>query len=236
VEARSHDGDGLKPLSQLTKHEHADASRRVMTGVRRFVVMCYKPMKRVCVFCGSNFGLHPAYVQAAKNVGTIFASKGIELVYGGGRVGLMGAVADTVLAAGGKVIGVIPESLVAKEVAHQNLTDLRIVASMHERKALMAELSDGFIALPGGFGTFEEFCEVLTWAQLGLHKKPCGILNVVGFYNSLLELFDFAVAEGFVRQEHRSLITVETEIVDLLDKMSKYQPPTTDKWIDRSKL
>ncbi len=192
-------------------------------------------MNKICVFCGSNNGSRLIYVEAAKNVGGFLASKSIELVYGGGRVGLMGAIADAVLAAGGKVTGVIPESLVAKEVAHQNLTDLRVVASMHERKALMAELSDGFIALPGGFGTFEEFCEVLTWAQLGFHKKPCGILNVGGFYDSLLESFDFAVAEGFVRQEHRSLITVETRIEDLLDKMSKYQPPTTDKWLDRDK-
>jgi hypothetical protein len=191
-------------------------------------------MKRVCVFCGSNFGSRPSYAETAKNVGMILASKEIELVYGGGRVGLMGAIADSVLAAGGKVIGVIPESLLAKEVAHLNLTELRVVSSMHERKALMAELSDGFIALPGGFGTFEEFCEILTWAQLGFHKKPCGILNVANFYDSLLTLFDFAVAEGFVRSEHRSLVLVEKEIVALLEKMSKYIPQATDKWINKN--
>ena len=171
-----------------------------------------------------------------RHIRRLLASKEIELVYGGGRVGLMGAIADSVLATGGKVIGVIPESLVGKEVAHLNLTELRVVSSMHERKALMAELSDGFIALPGGLGTFEEVCEILTWAQLGFHKKPCGILNVANFYDSLLTLFNFAAAEGFVRSEHRSLVLVETDIVALLEKMSKYKPQTTDKWINKIAL
>ena len=189
-------------------------------------------MKRVCVFCGSNNGSNPAYIQASKAVGAILARRGHELVYGGGRVGLMGMVADTALAAGGTVIGVIPESLFKKEVAHQGLTDLRVVSSMHERKALMAELSDGFIALPGGFGTFEEFCEILTWAQLGLHQKPCGILNVEGYYDPLLTLFDFAMTENFLHPDHRALVLVEDRIEILLDSMTSYQPPLLDKWID----
>jgi uncharacterized protein (TIGR00730 family) len=166
-------------------------------------------------------------------MGRALARRGIGLVYGGGRVGLMGAVADTVMAEGGKVIGIIPEALLAKEVAHQGLTELRVVSSMHERKALMAELSDAFIALPGGYGTLEEFCEVLTWAQLGLHQKPCGILNVEGYYDWLLALFDRAVAERFVHPAHRSLVLEETDPEHLLDRLASYQPPALDKWIDR---
>jgi uncharacterized protein (TIGR00730 family) len=190
-------------------------------------------MKRVCVFCGSNTGLRNAYVEAAQALGVALARRGIGLVYGGGCVGLMGVVADTVIEEGGEVIGVIPAALVAKEVAHQGLNDLRIVGSMHERKALMAELSDAFIALPGGYGTLEEFCEVLTWAQLGLHPKPCGILNVKGFYDSLLSLFDHAVAECFVSKAHRSLIIEEQNPECLLDRLMNYQPLILDKWIDR---
>jgi hypothetical protein len=144
----------------------------------------------------------------------------------------MGVVADSALKAGGAVIGVIPEPLFAKELAHQSLTDLHVVGSMHERKALMAELSDGFIALPGGFGTFEEFCEILTWAQLGLHHKPCGILNVEGYYDPLLNLFDYATAENFVHPDHRKLVLVEDRIDDLLDAMDTYRPSNIDKWID----
>ena len=135
-------------------------------------------LKQICVFCGSNLGARTAYVEAAENLGKLLGKRGIGLVYGGGKVGLMGKIADSVLASGGEVIGVIPKSLMRKEIAHAGLTDLRVVDSMHQRKALMAELSDGFVALPGGFGTFEEFCEIVTWAQLGLHAKPCGILNV----------------------------------------------------------
>src|ERR671931_564342 len=146
-------------------------------------------MKRICVFCGSNIGLRNVYFAVAQATGVALARRGIGLVYGGGRVGLMGVVADAVLKEGGEVIGVIPEALTTREVAHQGLDDLRVVGSMHERKALMAELANAFIALPGGYGTLEEFCEVLTWAQLGLHRKPCGILNVEGFYDSLLSLF-----------------------------------------------
>lgn len=166
-------------------------------------------------------------------MGVVLSRRGIGLVYGGGSVGLMRVVADTVIKEGCEVIGVIPEALAIKEVAHQGLKDLRIVGSMHERKALMAELSDAFIALPGGYGTLEEFCEVLTWAQLGLHRKPCGILNVKGFYDPLLSFLDHAVSEGFVREVHRSLILVEQDPERLLDKLIDYQPPALDKWIDR---
>ncbi|HEY9823520.1 MAG TPA: TIGR00730 family Rossman fold protein [Candidatus Sericytochromatia bacterium] len=190
-------------------------------------------MKRVCVFCGSSKGLRPAYKQAAQNMGEALALQGIGLVYGGGNVGLMGAVADAALAAGGEVIGVIPEALVAKEIAHKGLTELRIVGSMHERKALMAELSDAFVALPGGYGTFEEFCEVLTWAQLGLHQKPCGLLNVEGYYDYLIGLFDRAVAEEFLRPQHRSLVLEQEKPQRLLDLLAQYQPVLIDKWIDR---
>lgn len=189
-------------------------------------------MKRVCVFCGSNTGSKPVYVQVAMVVGATLARRGLELVYGGGRVGLMGVVADSAIEAGAAVIGVIPKSLFAKELAHQGLTDLRVVDSMHERKALMADLSDGFIALPGGFGTFEEFCEILTWAQLGLHHKPCGILNVEGYYDPLFNLFDYATAENFLHPDHRKLVLVEDRIEDLLDAMDTYRPPNIDKRID----
>jgi uncharacterized protein (TIGR00730 family) len=188
---------------------------------------------RVCVYCGSNSGSRPAYERAAWEMGAALARRGLELVYGGGRVGLMGAIADAVLAEGGKVIGIIPEALVAKEVAHRGLTELRVVNSMHERKAMMVELADAFIALPGGFGTLEEFCEVLTWAQLGLHQKPHGLLNVEGFYDPLLSFFDHAVAENFVRPAHRSLVLAEKEPDRLLDLLAKACPPVLEKWIYR---
>jgi hypothetical protein len=191
-------------------------------------------MKRVCVFCGSSQGLRPAYKEAAQAMGEALALRKVGLVYGGGNVGLMGIVADAALAAGGEVIGVIPKALVAKEIAHASLTDLRVVGSMHERKALMAELSDAFVMLPGGFGTFEEFCEVLTWAQLGLHQKACGLLNIEGYYNHLIALFDHAVAEQFVRPQHRSLVLEEQEPLRLLDLLARYQPLLIDKWIDRN--
>src|SRR3954447_25522665 len=187
-------------------------------------------MKRICVFCGSNSGVRPVYAEAAKRMGAVMVQRGIGLVYGGGRVGLMGTIADTVMAEGGEVIGVIPEALAAKEVAHQGLTELHIVGSMHERKALMAELSDGFIAMPGGVGTFEEFCEVLTWAQLGIHLKPCGLLNVENYYEPLLALFNHAVAEGFIRPEHRSLVLESDKPEQLIELLESYQPPQLDKW------
>jgi uncharacterized protein (TIGR00730 family) len=190
-------------------------------------------MRRICVFCGSNGGAGAAYADAARAVGRTIARRGLGLVYGGGKVGLMGVVADTVLAEGGEVIGVIPEALEAREVAHRGLTQLRVVRSMHERKALMADLSDAFIALPGGFGTFEEFCEVITWAQLGLHAKPCGLLNVGGFYAPLLALFDHAVSEGFVRPEHRAIVLEDDDPAALIERLRSYRPPRVEKWIGR---
>jgi uncharacterized protein (TIGR00730 family) len=159
---------------------------------------------------------------------------GIGIVYGGGNVGLMGVLADAAMAAGGEVIGVIPQSLFAKEVGHAGITDLRIVGSMHERKALMADLADGFIALPGGWGTFDEFCEILTWAQLGLHRKPCGILNTAGYYDTLLAMFDHSVAEGFLKPAYRPIVIAATEPEDLLPKMQAYRGQVLDQWIEKS--
>lgn len=188
-------------------------------------------MKTICVFCGSSPGARPEYLHAARALGTLLAGQGIGLVYGGASVGLMGAVADAVLAGGGRVTGVIPRHLVSKEVAHQTLADLRIVGSMHERKALMAELADGFIALPGGFGTFEELCEVLTWSQLGLHQKPVGLLNVLGYYDPLLALCDHGVREQFLKPEHRALLLCADEPPTLLARLRDYQPVALPKWI-----
>ena len=190
-------------------------------------------MKRICVFCGSNAGARETYAAAARQMGMVLVQAGLELVYGGGHVGLMGAIADSVLANGGHVIGVIPEALVARELAHRGVSDLRVVQSMHQRKALMAELADGFIALPGGFGTIEEFCEILTWAQLGLHAKPCGILNVDGYYDPLFELFDRGVADQFIPVQHRSWVLLETDAQRLLDRMRQFVPPHVEKWISR---
>jgi uncharacterized protein (TIGR00730 family) len=189
-------------------------------------------MRRLCVFCGSSSGSRPAYAAAARALGEALARRGLGLVTGGGRVGLMGVIADASMGAGGEVIGVIPEALAAKEVAHAGPTELRVVGSMHERKAMMAELSDGFVALPGGFGTLEEFFEVLTWAQLGLHPKPCALLNVAGFYAPLLALLDHAVAEGFVKPIHRALVLVEEEPERLLDRIRDYRPPVVQRWIE----
>jgi uncharacterized protein (TIGR00730 family) len=187
--------------------------------------------QRICVFCGSNSGIDLAYRDAAVAMGRLLADRGIELVYGAGNIGLMGVLADAVLQANGRVIGVIPESLLAKEVGHTGLTDLRIVNSMHERKAVMADLSDGFVALPGGFGTFEEFCEIVTWSQLGIHAKPCGLLNVQGYYDPLLELFDRAVSEGFLREENRRLVLDDWDPERLLGRMQRFHAPAIDKWI-----
>ena len=166
-------------------------------------------------------------------MGAAVARGGMVLVYGGGRVGLMGTLADAALAAGGEVIGVIPEALMAWEVGHQGLTDLRVVGSMHERKALMAELSDAFVALPGGYGTLEEFCEVLTWGQLGLHRKPCGLLNVEGYYDPLLALLDHSVSERFLQPTHRKLVLEERDPERLLHLLARYQAPDGETWIDR---
>src|SRR3974390_26476 len=187
--------------------------------------------RRISVFCGSNRGCKPVYRQTAESLGLLRAHRKIELVYGGGNIGLMGVLADAVLAKGGRAIGVIPESLMQKEVGHAGLTELRIVKSMHERKALMSDLSDGFMALPGGFGTFEEFCEVVTWSQLGIQSKPCGLLNVEGYYDPLLELFDHAVREGFLREENRGLVLEDRDAERLLAKMAAFVPAAIEKWI-----
>ena len=188
----------------------------------------------LCVFCGSSFGNRPAYRATANELGRLLAERGITLVYGGGNIGLMGAVADACLEAGGRVIGVIPQVLVDKEVAHRQLTELHVVGSMHERKARMADLAGGFLALPGGAGTFEEFFEILTWAQLGLHRKACALLNVEGYYDPLLAMVDHAVAEGFVKPVHRALLLSDSHAAPLLDRMSEYTVPLVDKWIDRA--
>ena len=189
-------------------------------------------MKRLCIFAGSSAGARAEYHAAASELGRLLASRHIGLVYGGARVGLMGIVADATLAAGGEVIGVIPAGLVAKEVAHHGLTDLKVVSSMHERKALMADLSQGFIALPGGWGTLDEFFEVLTWSQLGLHHKPCGLLNVGGYFDRLLSFLDHSVNERFVRPEYRAAIAVSTSASSLLDMLASYAPPRVEKWVD----
>ncbi len=191
-------------------------------------------MRRICVFCGSSAGRDTQYARAAKELGRTLAERRIGIVFGGGRVGLMGHLADSALAAGGEVIGVIPESLMAKELGHRGVTDLRIVGSMHERKALMASLADSFLALPGGFGTFEEFCEVVTWTQLGLHAKACGLLNVGGFFDPLLTLFDQATREGFIEAKHRAIVIDDEDISRLLDRLMNYQPPQEPKWIGRA--
>jgi uncharacterized protein (TIGR00730 family) len=188
--------------------------------------------QRICVFCGSSPGAREEYVEGARDIAKILVARKIGVVYGGGNTGLMAAVANTATAAGGEVIGVMPRAMVEKERANRGLTELRIVGSMHERKALMSELSDGFIALPGGYGTFEEFCEVLTWTQLGFQRKPCGILNVAGYYDRLLDLFDHAVAEGFVKPPHRELVIADVDPESLLDRMLSQSIVYTDKWVN----
>ena len=191
-------------------------------------------MRSVCVFCGSSRGIDPDYTEAARSLGRTLAEANVRLVFGGGHVGLMGVLSNAALEAGGEVIGVIPGFLVERELAHSGLSDLRIVGSMHERKALMSDLSDGFITLPGGTGTLEEFFEVLTWAQLGEHEKPCGLLNVAGYYDPLLIVFDHMVDNGFLSQSNRALLLVESEPGRLLQRLDHYRPPETVKWIDRS--
>lgn len=187
-------------------------------------------MDTVCVFSGSSLGAQPEYAAAARALGQELVARDLRVVYGGASLGLMSLMADTVLAAGGKVTGVIPQHLVDKEIAHQELSELRVTASMHERKAVMAGLSDGFVAMPGGYGTLEEFVEVLTWTQLGLQSKPCGLLDVAGFYRPLLAFLDHAVTERFVRAEHRKLVIASTDPVSLLTAMEIWTPPKVDKW------
>jgi uncharacterized protein (TIGR00730 family) len=188
-------------------------------------------VKRVCVYCGSNPGKSAEFLESARRLARELVQREICVVYGGASVGIMGEIADNVLADGGEVIGVIPQALADKEVSHAGLTELKIVGSMHERKAIMADISDGFIALPGGLGTLEEIFEVLTWAQLGFHKKPCALLNVKGYYDKLIQFLNHAVAEGFVAKPHREMLLVEKEPHRLLEIMADYNAPTVDKWI-----
>jgi uncharacterized protein (TIGR00730 family) len=191
-------------------------------------------VRRVCVFCGSSPGARPAYAEAAEELAALLVANGIGVVYGGGGVGLMGRLADAVLARGGEITGVIPDALVDREIGHPGVRDMRTVGSMHERKALMAELSDAFVALPGGIGTLEELVEVFTWSQLGLHRKPCGLLDVEGYYEELAAFLDHAVRERFLREEHRSTLIVEREPAALLERLRAYEPEAIQpKWIDR---
>src|SRR5580693_3717821 len=189
---------------------------------------------RICIFCGSRSGNNDLYTQAARQTGRTLAERQIDLVYGGGRVGLMGEVADAALSAGGTVIGVMPRALVAREIQHTRLTQLHTVETMHERKAKMAELSDGFIALPGGAGTLEEIFEQWTWAQLGIHRKPCGFLNTNGYFDPLRKMIDQMAAEGFLRQEHAAMLTFGSEPAAILDRFRNYLPPLA-KWQQPSK-
>jgi uncharacterized protein (TIGR00730 family) len=191
-------------------------------------------MRRVCVFTGSSSGTRGQYRAGAAALGGLLAARGIAVVYGGARVGLMGVLADAALTAGGEVIGVIPEALVAKEVAHTGLSDLRVVGSMHERKALMSDLADAFIAMPGGWGTLEEFFEVLTWSQLGLHRKPCGVLNTEGYFDGLMAFLAYTIDEGFVRPEYGQGLTVAATAAELLDRLASAAPPAVEKWLDRT--
>jgi len=191
-------------------------------------------LRRVCVFCGSSPGARPEYADAARALGSVLADAGLGLVYGGGSVGLMGVLADRVLELGGDVIGVIPQALMDLDVGHRGLPDLRIVNSMHERKALMADLADAFVMLPGGLGTLDETFEILTWAQLGLHGKPCGLLNVSGYFDALLAFLDGAVCERFLRPEHRALLPVANTAPELLQQLMVFEPPAIEKWIDRN--
>lgn len=195
-----------------------------------------REITRLCVYCGSSAGRLPEYAETARTMARAFIERDIGLVYGGASVGIMGVIADEMLARGGQVFGVIPQDLVDREVAHDGLTELYIVSSMHERKAVMAELSDGFIALPGGIGTIEELFEILTWAMLGIHDKPCGLLNAEGYYDKLAAFLDHAVAEWFVRPKYRSMLIVADDPVELLDRFERYEPPEVPQRIrkDRS--
>jgi uncharacterized protein (TIGR00730 family) len=188
-------------------------------------------MNRIAVFCGSSLGSDPAFAGAAESLGSLLAQRNIGLVYGGGNIGLMGKLASAALAAGGHVTGVIPRFMMDKEIGKIDLPDLRMVGSMHERKALMAELSDGFVALPGGFGTLEEFCEILTWGQLGLHNKPLGLLNISGFYDDFLSFLDHATARQLIKAKHRALLLTAQDPVSLIEQMTCWKPALTNKWI-----
>jgi uncharacterized protein (TIGR00730 family) len=192
------------------------------------------PVQRICIFCGASPGARPAYRDATAQLARLLTSDGIGVVYGGGGVGLMGALADAVIAEGGELTGVIPRSLVAREIAHRDVMDMRVVGSMHERKALMTELADAFVALPGGIGTLEELFEVYTWAQLGLHRKPCGLLNVEGYYDGIADFLSHAVAERFLHEETRELLMIESDAATLLERLHHFEPEAVvPKWIDR---
>jgi len=195
-----------------------------------------KPLKNICVYCGSSPGRLKAYADVARALAEALVSRNIGLVYGGASIGIMGAVADHVLQLGGKAVGVIPEALMRKEVAHYRLSELYVTQSMHERKMRMAELSDGFIALPGGLGTLEELFEIWTWAQLGFHDKPCGLLNVEGYYDPLIEFLDHAVTEQFVHPSHRAILIVESDPEKLLDRFANYQPPIVKTWVEKDEI
>ena len=197
----------------------------IFSGTRKEI-----KLKRICVFCGSSAGTNSKYIKSARTLGETLTECDITLVYGGSNIGLMGEIAHSMIRRNGNVIGIIPQVLVAKEVAFTNLQDLRIVNSMHERKALMAELADGFISMPGGFGTLEETIEMLTWTQLGIHAKPLGLLNVAGYFDHLLEFIDHMVSEGFLVQGFRDMVLMDDNPAGLLDKMIKFSPPQIDKW------
>ncbi len=193
-------------------------------------------IKKICVFCGSRPGVKEEYVKAAHLLGESLARSGTELIYGGGNVGIMGEIANSVLSGGGRVTGVIPKTLVDKELAHRNLTELRVVKTMHERKALMSELSDAFIALPGGIGTLEEFFEVLTWAQLGFQKKPCALLNIAGYYDHLIAFIDKMVEDRFLDDNHRGLMIIENDPRIIIEKVKDFKSVNTEKWLNEFNL
>ncbi len=190
-------------------------------------------MKQVCIFCGSYSGAQPLYMRAAHDIGASLAKRNIGLIYGGGRVGLMGAIADGTLAGGGQVTGIIPQSLVDRELAHTGLSALHVVTSMHERKAMMAQLADAFIALPGGYGTMDELFEIITWAQLGFHHKPIAMLNLGGYFDPLLTFIEHMSTEGFIKPEHRSVVLVKSDVDELLDGLISYEAPRLEKWIKK---
>jgi len=191
---------------------------------------------KICVFCGSSVGARPTYAAAAKELGELMARRGIGLVFGGGCIGLMGTIADAVLNNGGEAIGVIPDGLMQREIGHSGVTRLHVVETMHQRKALMADLSDAFIAMPGGYGTLEEFAEIVTWSQLGIQIKPCALLNIEGYWDGLLNFVDHAVNEDFVRRENRDLIVVGATPEEVLDEIQSWKPPAhVEKWLDRTK-
>jgi len=196
--------------------------------------MSDRPLRSVAVYCGSNRGNDPAYARAAASLGRVLAERGIRLVYGGGDVGLMGVLADAVRDAGGEILGVITRALVDREVAHSGLANLTVVDTMHERKAAMSDAADAFVMLPGGFGTFDEFFEAVTWTQLGIHAKPCGVLDVAGYFGPLRAMLDVATRHGFITEVHRDLVIIDDEPTRLLDLLAEWTPVTTDKWLDAS--